>query len=73
MTDGLLVCAWGEGWMGLGLLVLCHESTPLPQSVFLHFFLQACVLIVRELHSQLFLLYLNSRSGESIKPQITLL
>lgn len=43
VTDGLLVCAWGEGWMGLRLLVLCLESSPLPQSVFLHFFLQACV------------------------------
>lgn len=73
MTDGLLVCAWGEGWMGLRLLLLYLKSSPLPQSIFLHFFLQACVLIVRELHSQLDLLYFKSRSGKSIKPQITLL
>lgn len=73
MTDGLLVCAWGEGWMGLRLLLLCLKSSPLPQSVFLYFFLQACALIVRELHSQLALLYLKSKSGKSIKPQITLL
>lgn len=69
----LLVCAWSDGWMGLRLSVLCHESPPLPESVFLPFFLQTCVLIVRELHSQLFLLYLKSRSGKSIRHHITAL
>lgn len=73
MTDGLLVWAWGEGSMGLRLLLLCFKSSPLSQSIFLNFFLQACVLIVRELQSQFFPLYLKSRSGKSVKAQITLL